>query len=87
MRLLIIGFFSVVLTAHAQPPASQITMGNGADNWIVTDGATRSEATFVFPEVKIAGNGWLVMNPFKDGRPDGDIYVGHTYVEDGVSKG
>ena len=69
-----------------QPAAPQITMGNGADNWIITEGATRDGATFTFPEVKIAGNGWLVMHPFKDGKPNGDIYVGHTFVEDGVSK-
>lgn len=69
-----------------QPAAPQITMGNGADNWIITDGATRDGATFTFPEVKIAGNGWLVMHPFENGKPNGDIYVGHTFVKDGVSK-
>jgi len=63
----------------------QITMGNGEQNWIITDGATRDGATFTFPEVRIDANGWLVMHPFKDGKPDGSVYVGSTYVAAGTS--
>lgn len=66
--------------------APQITMGNGDKNWIITDGATRTDATFTFPEVHIDGNGWLVMHPFENGKPNGNIYVGHTYVASGTSK-
>lgn len=65
--------------------APEMTMGNGDANWIVTDGATRDGATFSFPKVKIDGNGWLVMHPFKDGKPVGEIYVGATYIADGES--
>ncbi len=64
----------------------QMTIGNGENNWIVTDGATRDGATFTFPEVHIDGNGWLVMHPFEDGKPNGNIYVGHTYVASGTTK-
>lgn len=72
--------------AEAGEAAPQMTIGNGEDNWIITEGATRDGATFTFPEVHIAGNGWLVMHPFEDGKPNGDIYVGHTYVGKGTNK-
>jgi hypothetical protein len=65
--------------------APKVTMGNGKSNWILTDGAKRDGATFTFREVQIDGNGWLVMHPFKDGKPVGEVYVGATYVEDGKS--
>ena len=75
------------------PPATpaseatpQITFGNGEANWIVTEGATRDGATFSFREVQIDGNGWLVMHPFKDGKPVGEVYVGATYVSDGDNR-
>jgi hypothetical protein len=72
----------------AAPPAAaaeapQVESGNGQANWIVVEGATRSGATFTFSEVQIARNGWLVMHPFKDGKPVGDIYVGATYIASG----
>jgi hypothetical protein len=67
--------------AAARPP--QVTLGNGEDNWIITEGATREGATFSFREVRIDGNGWLVMHPFRDGKPAGEVYVGATYVESG----
>jgi hypothetical protein len=60
-------------------------MGNGADNWITTDGASREGETFTFAEVKIAGPGWLVMHPFRDGKPDGRVVAGYTAIPDGVS--
>ena len=71
-------------TAPAEAP--QRTIGNGEANWIVTDGATRDAATFAFREVQIDGNGWLVMHPFKDGKPVGDIYVGATYLPNGENR-
>ncbi|MCI5045477.1 MAG: hypothetical protein MRY72_12335 [Aquisalinus sp.] len=64
---------------------SEISMGNGESNWIITEGMIRDGASFTFPEVKIKGNGWLVMHPFTDGKPDGKIYVGHTYILDGIN--
>ena len=66
--------------------APKITLGNGAANWIVTEGATRMGATFTFREVQIDGDGWLVMHPFEDGKPVGAVYVGATYIKDGVNR-
>ncbi len=71
-------------SAPAEAPA--MTSGNGEANWIVTEGATREGATFSFRKVLIAANGWLVMHPFKDGKPVGDIYVGATYLAKGESR-
>ncbi len=71
-------------SAPAEAPA--LATGNGEANWIVTEGATRDGATFSFREVRIDGNGWLVMHPFKDGKPVGDVYVGASYLEDGENR-
>jgi len=78
---------SLLLVAGAvfAEEAPRVSMGNGADNWIITDGASRNGASFVFPEVKISGAGWLVMHPFKDGKPDGKVVAGYTKLPDGVS--
>ncbi|MEM7359359.1 MAG: hypothetical protein AAF431_09690 [Pseudomonadota bacterium] len=63
--------------------APQITLGNGEKNWIVTEGVQRNESTLTFAEVTINGNGWLVMHPFEDGKPNGDKYVAASYLTDG----
>ena len=78
-------------TAASEEPSpageAPTTTGNGKANWIHTEGATRTGATFSFREVRIDGNGWLVMHPFKDGKPVGDVYVGATYLADGENRG
>ncbi len=66
--------------------APQITLGNGDKNWIVVEGVLRNESTLTFKEVHIDGNGWLVMHPFEDGKPNGDKYVASSYVESGTNK-
>ena len=80
----------VACTESSEPPPvtanSEVVLGNGAANWIVTDGFTRRGATFTFPEVRIDGNGWLVMHPFEDGKPVGEIYVGSTFIESGTNQ-
>ncbi|MEM8887694.1 MAG: hypothetical protein AAGD28_06875 [Bacteroidota bacterium] len=68
------------------PPRDQITMGNGENSYIISDGFEQEGATFTFKEIKIEGNGWLVMHPFKDGKPHGTVYVGATYVKHGKNK-
>ena len=68
----------------SETPSSEVLLGNGTANWIVTDGFTRRGATFTFAEVRIDGDGWLVMHPFKDGKPVGEIYVGSTFIESGT---
>ena len=82
--LLLLGL-SLAAGPGAAEEKSQMAMGNGSANWIVTDGATRDDAVFTFPEVQIDGNGWLVMHPFRDGKPDGATVAGSTYVTDGQS--
>lgn len=79
-------FVAVLSMVWAAMATSQISMGNGSSNWIMLDGASRDGATLTIPEVKIDGNGWLVLHPFEDGRPNGKIYVGHTYLASGVSR-
>lgn len=92
MTKLHMGLLAALFTAATLPLAAeetaapQITIGNGEKNWIITQDATRDGATFTFPEVQIDGNGWLVMHPFENGKPNGRIYVGHTYVENGTTK-
>ena len=70
------------------PPATtpKITLGNGTANWIVTEGTTRTGATFTFPEVQIDGDGWLVMHPFAVGKPVGEVYVGASFIKDGINR-
>jgi hypothetical protein len=88
--LILIVIVGVQAPALAEPPAPaeapKITMGNGQANWIVTEGFSRRDATFTFREVRIDGNGWLVMHPFEDGKPVGDVYVGATYLKSGESR-
>ena len=64
----------------------QVVLGNGADNWIVVEGMTREGREFRFPEVKLAGPGWLVLHPFRDGKPLGEIYVGARYLAAGTHR-
>lgn len=42
--------------------------------------------TLTFSEVHIDGDGWLVLHPFMDGKPNGDWVAGYTYVEEGTNK-
>ena len=77
LLLLSFGYTGVV----AQAP--QITIGNGAKNWINVEGVSRNGGTLTFSEVQIEGDGWLVIHPFEEGAPNGDKYVAATFLEDG----
>jgi len=70
----------------ADPAANKITLANGERNWINVDGLSREGKTITVPEVHIDGNGWIVMHPFEDGKPNGDKYVAATYVTSGTNK-
>jgi len=72
--------------SQPQAAAPEIVLGNGEANWIIVEDVSRDHATLTFSEVRIDGNGWLVLHPFKDGKPVGDLYVGHTYIEDGDNR-
>ena len=63
-----------------------MTMGNGQNNWIITQGISRSGATFTVPEAKIDRNGWLVIHQVVNGKPVGEKYLGATYIAAGVNK-
>ena len=87
--LALLAAFAVIAASCAdpEPPAeevpAQVHMGNGRNSWIVTEGATREGAIFTFPEVVIDQNGWLVMHPFENGKPKGEVYVGASYLAAG----
>ncbi len=71
-------------SAFAQEdPQPQPSIGNGTKNWITVERVTRDHGTLTFSEVQIDGNGWLVIHPFEGGAPNGDKYVGATFLEDG----
>lgn len=78
----------VALTQGACMTVARLTgrIGDGEANWIVVDDATRQGDTLTFSEVKIDGNGWLVLHPFEDGKPNGKIYVGAAYLSDGENR-
>ena len=78
-------FTSPALQAE-EPEKSEFSMGNGAKNWIDVAGVSRDQSVLTFPEVQINGNGWLVVHPFEDGKPNGDKYVAKTYLEDGKNE-
>lgn len=42
--------------------------------------------TLIIPEVQIDGDGWLVMHPFVDGKPNGTYVAGYSFVESGTNK-
>jgi hypothetical protein len=66
----------VSASSQAEKAPEGFSMGNGS----------RKGKVLTFDEVHIDGNGWLVMHPFEEGKPNGDKYVGATYVESGTNK-
>jgi len=65
---------------------SKIVTGNGENNFIILEGASRDGSSFTFPEVTIDKDGFLVMHPFKDGKPVQTEYVGAVPVAAGTHK-
>jgi hypothetical protein len=63
--------------------AQGVSMGNGSQNWITVDDVTREDSILTFSEVRIDGNGWLVIHPFENGVPNGDKYIAATYLKSG----
>ncbi len=43
-------------------------------------------ATLTFSEVHIESDGWLVLHPFMDGKPNGDWVAGYSFVKSGTNK-
>lgn len=77
----------VVLSANAaegyKDETAKISLGNGEKNWILVTGTTRDDSVLTFPEVNIQDNGWLVIHPFENGKPNGDKYIAATFLEAG----
>jgi hypothetical protein len=46
----------------------------------------RDGPILTFSKVNIEGNGWLVNHPFEDGKPNGNKYVGATFLNDGENE-
>lgn len=67
----------------AAPAEAEITLGNGENNAITTEGITRSASVLTVPNVTIEKNGWLVLHPFRNGEPVRDEYTGSTLVQAG----
>ncbi|MGK0257734.1 MAG: hypothetical protein ACI96M_001166 [Candidatus Azotimanducaceae bacterium] len=80
-----LSFVAATETDKADPPPA-MSMGNGDHNWISVDESSRAGNVLKFAEVQIETNGWLVMHPFEDGKPNGDKYVAATFVEQGVNQ-
>lgn len=79
----------VVLCAAAGISWSQeaaLSMGDGEQNWIRTEGALRAGSTLTFPAAQIDGSGWLVLHPFRDGKPVGDIVAGYAPLAAGSNE-
>jgi len=65
---------------------SKIVTGNGENNFIILEGASRDGSTFTFSVVTIDKDGFLVMHPFKDGKPVQTEYVGAVPIAAGTHK-
>ena len=65
---------------------SQITMGNGENNSITLEEIKRDGPILTFSNITIEGDGWVVIHPFEEGKPNGDKYVGATYLKSGDNK-
>lgn len=64
--------------------APAIEIGNGTYNYIVLDNVKRDGATFTFQAVVIDRPGWLVIHPFKEGKPSQTVYVGAKLLKPGA---
>lgn len=64
---------------------SKIITGNGENNYIKLENASRKGSVFTFSEVMIAQKGFLVMHPFRNGQPVQTEYVGAVPVPMGLS--
>ncbi len=84
MAGLLLGALAWAAAPQAAEDTSAIEFGNGSDNAIVVDGMTRAGRDFTIAEVTLADDGWLVLHPFADGRPVGEIYAGATFVPAGT---
>ena len=77
---------AAALLVTAPVVAQDVELGDGENNWIRTEGTKHDGDTLVFPAALIDGNGWLVLHPFRDGKPVGDVVAGYAPLADGESQ-
>jgi len=68
---------------HSQEETTFSAMRVDGSNVSAFRGTT---SAIVFPEVVIENAGWLVLHPVIDGRPDGDMVSGFTYLSEGQNE-
>ena len=83
MKMALMGTFVCGGFGASAAEQTRMSMGNGEKNWIILDEADRNGSVLTFKEVHIDGNGWLVIHPFENGKPNGDKYVAYTYLASG----
>ncbi|MEQ1753148.1 MAG: hypothetical protein ABL973_03345 [Micropepsaceae bacterium] len=76
------GFAGMVGTVSAEG----LPFANGQKNFIIAAGVTRKADTLTFAAVQSAANGFVVLYKIVDGVPQGDTYVGASYVPKGKSQ-
>lgn len=83
LQLVTAAIFMLLQTMANGQEKPQMTMGNGENNWILLDDVKRDGGVLTFSNINIDGDGWVVVHPFEDGKPNGDKYVGATFLNDG----
>ena len=86
IKMILVVSFLCFQTIVFSQDHSKMTMGNGENNLIVLEDVKRDGPILTFSKVNIEGNGWLVIHPFEDGKPNGDKYVGATFLKDGENE-
>ena len=91
MRSLGFGLVAIIgLAAGLSTSSTALAQGapfaNGTKNFIVAAGAARKADTFTFALVQSENNGFVVLYKIVDGVPQGDTYVGATYVPKGKTQ-
>ena len=66
--------------------AAGLPFANGQKNFIIAASVTRKTDTLTFATVQSAANGFVVLYKIVDGVPQGDTYVGATYVPKGKNQ-
>ncbi len=83
--LSVLFIFSYAGAMAQSDQVSPRSIGNGDDNWIIVDDVQRDGGKLTFKEVKIAGNGWLIIHPFEEGAPNGDKVVAAAFLNAGTN--
>ncbi len=86
LQLVTATIFLLLQTIVYGQEKSEMTMGNGENNSIALEDVKRDGPMLTFSNITIEGDGWVVIHPFEEGKPNGDKYVGATYLKSGDNK-